>query len=129
MIVRIGCTYSYDMDFNDYEEGERICIDKNAILAGFTILDNPDDDEALDGREGTLSADFEYELHDGQLCAVIDGKYVLCEDDYEFEQRLRAMGNCDFLSQRTKGGGCIFLLFLRARLVNYKIQGRLKYGF
>ena len=44
MIVRIGCTYSYDMDFNDYEEGERFSIDKNASSAGFTILDNPDDD-------------------------------------------------------------------------------------
>ena len=92
IIVRIGCIYSYDMDFNDYEEGERICIDKNASSVGFTILDNPDGDEALNGREGALSADFEYELHDGQLCAVIDGKYVPCEDDYEFEQRLRAMG-------------------------------------
>ena len=48
MIVRIGCTYLYDMDFNDYA----------------------------------------------------------------FEQRLRAMGNCDFLSQRTKGGGCNFCYFL-----------------
>ena len=92
MIVRIGCTYSYDMDFNDYEEGERFSIDENAHSAGFTILDNPDDDEALDGREGELSTEFEYELHDGQLCAIVNGKYVPCEDDYMFEQRLRAMG-------------------------------------
>ena len=92
MIVRIGCTYSCDMDFNDYEEGERICIDKNASSAGFTILENPDDDEALDGREGELSTEFEYELHDGQLCAIVDGKFVTCEDDIEFEQSLQEMG-------------------------------------
>lgn len=92
MIVRIGCTYSYDMDFNDHEEGQRFSIDENAHSAGFTILDNPDDDEALDGREGALSTDFEYELHDGQLCAIVNGKYVPCEDDYEFEERLRTMG-------------------------------------
>jgi hypothetical protein len=80
------------MDFNDYEEGERFSIDKNANSTGFTILDNPDDDEALDGREGELSTEFEYELHDGQLCAIVDGEFVPCEDDYMFEQRLRAMG-------------------------------------
>ena len=92
MVVRIGCTYSYDMDFNDYEEGERFSIDENASSAGFKILDNPDDDEALDGREGELSTVCEYELHDGQLCAIGNGNYVPCEDDYMFEQRLRAMG-------------------------------------
>ena len=89
MIVRIGCTYSYDMDFNDYEEGERFSIDENVLSAGFTILADPDDDDALDGREGELSSEFEYELHDGQLCAVIDGEFVPCEDDYQFECFLR----------------------------------------
>ena len=92
MIVLIGCTYSYDMDFNDYEEGERFSIDENAHSASFTILGDPDDDEALDRREGELSTEFEYELHDGQHCAIVDGKYVPCEDDYMFEQRLRTMG-------------------------------------
>lgn len=92
MIVRISCTYSYDMDFNDYEEGERICINKNAISAGFTILDNPNDDKALDGREGALSTDFEYELHDGQLCAIVNGKFVPCENNIEFEHSLNEMG-------------------------------------
>ena len=65
MIVRIGCMYSYDWDFNDYEEGERICVDKNAHEANYMILADPDDDEALAGREGELCPDFEYELHDG----------------------------------------------------------------
>jgi hypothetical protein len=84
--------YSYDWDFNDYEKGERICVGKNAHVANYTILADPDDDEALDGREGELWSDFEYELHDGQLCAIVDGEFVPCEDDYQFEQRLRAMG-------------------------------------
>ena len=89
LIVRIGCKYSYDCDFNDYEEGERICVDKNAHEANYMILADPDDDESLDGREGELCPDFEYELHDGQLCAIVDGKFVPCEDDYQFECFLR----------------------------------------
>ena len=89
MIVRIGCTYSYDMDFNDYEEGERIEIDPSAHSASFMILADPDDDEALDRREGELSTEFIYELHDGQLCAIIDGEYVPCDDNYQFECFLR----------------------------------------
>ena len=95
MIVRIGCRYSYDWDFNDYEEGERICVDKNAHVANYMVLADPDDDEALDGREGELCPDFEYELHDGQLCAIVDGEFVPCEDDYQFECFLRRRdGEC-----------------------------------
>lgn len=82
MIVRIGCMYSYDWDFNDYEEGERICVDKNAHAVNYTILADPDDDEALDGREGELSKSFDCELHDGQLCAIVVGKSVPCEDGW-----------------------------------------------
>ena len=89
MIVRIGCMYADDWDFNDYEEGERIRIDPNAISANFMILEDEDQDEALDGREGELSKSFDYELHDGQLCAIVDGECVPCEDDYEFECCLR----------------------------------------
>lgn len=92
MVVRIGCMYSDDWDFNNHEEGERIQIGADVISANFMILEDEDQDEALDRREGALSAEFEYELHDGQLCAIVNGKYVLCEDDYLFEQRLRAMG-------------------------------------
>lgn len=89
MIVRIGCMYADDWDFNDYEEGERIRIEPNAISANFMILEDEDQDEALDGREGELSKSFVYELHDGQLCAIVDGEFVPCEDDYEFECYLR----------------------------------------
>ena len=89
MIVRIGCMYADDWDFNDYEEGERIGIDQNAISANFMILEDEDQDEALDGREGELSKIFVYELHDGQLCAIVDGEFVPCEDDIEFESFLR----------------------------------------
>ena len=89
MVVRISCMYSDDFDVTDYEEGERIRVDKNAHAVNFTILADPDDDEALDGREGELYSDFEYELHNGQLCAIVDGEYVPCEDDIEFECNLR----------------------------------------
>ena len=89
MVVRIGCEYSYDWDFNTYEEGERIEIGRDAISANFMILQDEDQDEALDGREGELSTGFDYELHDGQLCAIVDGKFVPCEDDYKFECYLR----------------------------------------
>ena len=89
MIVRIGCMYADDWDFNDYEEGERIRIDPNAISANFMILEDEDQDEALDVREGGLCPDFEYELHDGQLCVIVDGEFVSCEDDYQFECFLR----------------------------------------
>ncbi len=87
--VRIGCIYPDDMDFNDYEEGERIQIDSNALSGNFMILADEDQDEALDGREGELLLGFEYELHDGQLCAIIDDEFVPCEDEDEFEDYLR----------------------------------------
>ena len=89
MVVRIGCKYSDDWDFSDYEEGERIRIDPGALSVGYGILDDEDDDEAIDGREGELSKSFDYELHDGQLCAIVDGELVPCEDDYDFECYLR----------------------------------------
>ena len=89
MVVRIGCMYSDDWDFNTYEEGERIEIGRDAISANFMILEDEDQDEALDGREGELSKSFDYELHDGLLCAIVDGKFVPCEDDIEFESFLR----------------------------------------
>ena len=89
MVVRIGCMYSDDWDFNDYEEGERIQIGSDVISANFMILEDEDQDEALDEREGELSTSFEYELHDGQLCAIVDGEFVPCEDDIEFEYYLR----------------------------------------
>lgn len=89
MVVRIGCMYSNDWDFNDYEEGERIRVDKDVLSVNFMILEDRDQDEALDGREGELSKNFDYELHDGQLCAIVDNKFVPCEDDYEFECNLR----------------------------------------
>ena len=31
----------------------------------------------------------DYRLHDGQLCAIVDGEFVPCEDDYKFECYLR----------------------------------------
>ncbi len=89
MVVRISCMYSDDFDVEYYEEGERIRIDLNAISANFMILEDEDQDDALDGREGELSKNFDYELHDGQLCAIVDGEFVPCEDDYEFECYLR----------------------------------------
>ena len=89
MVVRIGCMYSDDWDFYTYEEGERIHIDPDALSVGYGILDDEDDDEALDGREGELSTSFDYELHDGQLCAIVDGEFVPCENEYEFECYLR----------------------------------------
>ena len=92
MVVRIGCLYSDDWDFNNYEEGERIKIGSDVISANFMILEDEDQDEALDGREGELPTNFDYELHDGQLCAIVEGKFVPCEDDIEFEQSLSEMG-------------------------------------
>ncbi len=89
MVVCISCMYSDDFDVEYYEEGERIRIDPNAISANFMILEDEDQDEALDGREGELSKSFAYELHDGQLCAIVDGEFVPCEDDIEFEYYLR----------------------------------------
>jgi len=82
MIARIWLTYADDMDYNDYEEGEKITIPDNVLSAGYQILENPDDDET--DRTGGLSTSGIYELHDGQLCGLIDGKYLSCEnDDYE----------------------------------------------
>ena len=92
MVARIGCMYSDDWDFNNYEEGERIQIGSDVISANFMILEDEYQDEALDGREGELPTNFDYELHDGLLCAIVDGKFVPCEDDIEFEQRLHEMG-------------------------------------
>ena len=92
MIVRINYMYEDDCDFEDFEEGKRFRVRSDALTIGYQILDAPDDDEALDGREGELSSDFEYELHDGQLCAIVDDKFVPCEDDYDFQCRLEAMG-------------------------------------
>lgn len=89
VIVRISCMYSDDFDFSDYEEGEVIHIPSNAISASFMILEDDNQEEALDGREGELSTSFDYELHDGQLCAIVDGKFIPCEDDIEFECFLR----------------------------------------
>ena len=89
MVVRIGFMYSDDWDFNTYEEGERIEIGRDAISANFMILEDEDQDEALDGREGELLTGFDYELHAGQLCAIVDGEFVPCEDDYKFECYLR----------------------------------------
>ena len=92
MVVRIGCMYPDDWDFNNYEEGERIQIGADVISANFMILEDEDQDEALDGREGELPTNFDYELHDGQLCAIVEGKFIPCEDDIEFEQSLQEMG-------------------------------------
>ena len=40
MVVRVGCKYSDDWDFNDYEEGERIEIGRDALSANFMILED-----------------------------------------------------------------------------------------
>ena len=85
MVARIGCMYPDDWDYECYEEGERIQLGSDVISANFMIFEDEDQDEALDGREGVLPTIFEYELHDGQLCAIVDGKFVPCEDDIEFE--------------------------------------------
>jgi len=92
MVVRIGSVYSGDCECEYYEEGERIRIDPEALSVGYGILDDEDDDEAIDGREGELSKSFDYEFHDGQLCAIVDGEFVPCEDDYKFECYLRTRG-------------------------------------
>ena len=89
MVVRIGSMYSSDCECEYYKEGERIRIDPAALSVGYQILDDEDDDEVIDGREGELSKIFDYELHDGQLCAIVDGEFVPCEDDVEFEYYLR----------------------------------------
>ena len=89
MVVRIGCECGGDCECEYYKEGERIRIDPDALSVGYGILDDEDDDEAIDGREGELSTGFDYELHDGQLCAIVDGEFVPCENDYEFECYLR----------------------------------------
>ena len=88
MVVRIGCMYPDDWDYECYEEGERIQLGSDVISANFMILEDEDQDEALDGREGELPTSFDYVLHDGQLCAIVEGKFVPCEDDIEFEQSL-----------------------------------------
>jgi len=92
MIVRTTAVYSFDMAVDDYGEGERIHVDPDAAYTNYMILEDDDQDEALDDREGQLSTAFEYELHDGQLCAIVEGKFVPCEDDYQFECRLKEMG-------------------------------------
>lgn len=92
MVVRIDQMFSGDCSSDYYEEGELIRVSSDAISTGFAILDNEDDDDALDGREGPLPSGFTYELHEGELCAIVDGKYIPCEDDYQFQCRLEAMG-------------------------------------
>ena len=89
MIVRIECMYSDDFDCNDYEEEELIRINSDAIRASFMILEDENQIEALNGREGELSTSFEYQFHDGQLCAIIDGEYVPCEDPDALDFYLR----------------------------------------
>ena len=89
MVVCISCKYCDDFDVEYYEEGERIRIDPEALSVGYGILEDEDDDEAIDGREGELSKSFDYELHDGKLCAIVDGEFVPCENDYDFECYLR----------------------------------------
>jgi hypothetical protein len=84
--------YPDDWDYECYEEGERIQLGSDVISANFMILEDEDQDEALDGREGELPTNFDYELHDGQLCAIVKGKFIPCEDDIEFEQSLHEMG-------------------------------------
>ena len=92
MVVRIGCMYPDDWDYGCYEEGERIQIGSDVISANFMILEDEDQDEAFDGREGELPTKFDYELHNGQLCAIVEGKFVPCEDDIEFEHSMHEMG-------------------------------------
>jgi len=94
MVVCISCMYPDDFEVECYREGEQIRIDPNAISANFMILEDEEQDEALDGREGELSTSFDYELHDGQLCAIVDGEFVPCEDDYKFECYLRKREEC-----------------------------------
>ena len=89
MVVRVGSMYSGDCECECYKEGERIHIDPGALSVGYGILEDEDDDEVIDGREGELSKSFDYELHDGQLCAIVDGEFVPCENAYEFECYLR----------------------------------------
>ena len=52
MVVCISCKYCDDFDVEYYEEGERIRIDPEALSVGYGILDDEDDDEAIDGRAG-----------------------------------------------------------------------------
>ena len=92
MVVRIGCMYPDDWEYECYEEGERILLGSDVISANFMILEDEDQDEALDGREGELPTSFDYELRDGQLCAIVEGKFIPCEDDIEFEHSLHEMG-------------------------------------
>ena len=92
MVVRIGSMYSGDCECEYYKEGERIRIDPDALSVGYGILDDEDDDEIIDRREGELSKSFDYELHDRQLCAIVDGEFVPCENEYEFECYLRRRG-------------------------------------
>ena len=97
MIVRIECMYSDDFDYNDYDEEERFQIDPNAIRASFMILETAEQEEALDGREGELSTSFEYQLHDGQLCAIVDNEYLPCEDEDAFDYLLRKHDNDNWI--------------------------------
>ena len=93
MVVRIGSMYGGACESECYKEGERNRIDPNAISANFMVLEDEDQDEALDGREGELSKSFDYELHDGQFCAIVDGEFVPCEYDIEFEYFLSSKTN------------------------------------
>lgn len=107
MIVRINYIYEDDCDFEDFEEGERFGVSSDALTISFQILDTPDDEEALDEREGELSSNFEYELHDGQLCAIVDGKFSRAKTTTISNAALMRWGiNREFLSpaetQRTQ---------------------------
>ena len=89
MVVRVVSMYPYTCTDADYYEGEKIRFAPDTISASYRILENANQDDALNGREGNLSLSFEYQLHDGQLCAIVDGEFVPCEDDIEFECFLR----------------------------------------
>ncbi len=88
MVVRVVSMYPYTCTDIDYYEGERIRFDPDVISASYRILEDTNQDDALDGREGDLPLSFEYQLHDGQLCAIVDDEFVPCEDDIEFEYYL-----------------------------------------
>jgi len=89
MDVRVSRMYSDDIDAKYYEDGDWIRTDSNVLSANFMILEDDDQNETLDKRDGKLSKSFVYELHDGQLCAIVDGKFILCDDDILFEYYLR----------------------------------------
>lgn len=92
MVVRISEMYSDDYDVECYSEGERFQPSEDAIAVSYAILENEDENDAIDGREGELAKGFTYELHEGELCAIVDGKYIPCEDENRFLYTLDQMG-------------------------------------